>query len=44
MAKKGLNGRHRDRSGHIDKKHGNTRVRHFAKLTATISRKVIAAT
>ena len=39
MAKKGLNGRHRDRTVHIDKKHGNTRVKalrktygdHFAK-------------
>jgi hypothetical protein len=26
MAKKGLDGRHRDTTGRIDKKHGNTRV------------------
>jgi hypothetical protein len=25
-AKRGLDGRHRDKSGRIDKKHGNTRV------------------
>ena len=39
MAKKGLDGRHRDTTGRIDKKHGNTRVGslrktygdHFAK-------------
>jgi hypothetical protein len=39
MAKKGLDGRHRDTTGRIDKKHGNTRVKalrktygdHFAK-------------
>jgi len=39
MAKKGLDGRHRDTTGRIDKKHGNTRIgtlrktygEHFAK-------------
>jgi hypothetical protein len=39
MAKKGLDGRHRDTTGRIDKKHGNTRIKalrktygeHFAK-------------
>jgi hypothetical protein len=39
MAKKGLDGRHRDTTGRIDRKHGNTRVgslrktygEHFAK-------------
>ena len=39
MARKGLDGRHRDTTGRIDKKHGNTRVgslrktygEHFAK-------------
>ena len=36
MARKGLDGRHRDMTGRIDKKHGNTRVgslrkEHFAK-------------
>jgi hypothetical protein len=39
MAKEGLDGRHRDTTGRIDKKHGNTRVgslrktygEHFAK-------------
>jgi hypothetical protein len=39
MAKRGLDGRHRDATGRIDRKHGNTRVRslrktygeHFAK-------------
>jgi hypothetical protein len=39
MAKKGLDSRHRDTTGRIDKKHGNTRVKalrktygaHFAK-------------
>jgi hypothetical protein len=39
MAKRGLDGRHRDTTGRIDKKHGNTRVaslrktygEHFAK-------------
>jgi hypothetical protein len=39
MAKRGLDGRHRDTTGRIDKKHGNTRIgslrktygEHFAK-------------
>lgn len=39
MARKGLDGRHRDTTGRIDKKHGNTRIgslrktygEHFAK-------------
>jgi hypothetical protein len=39
VAKKGLDGRHRDVTGRIDKKHGNTRIgslrktygEHFAK-------------
>jgi len=39
MAKRGLDGRHRDTTGRIDRKHGNTRVgalrktygEHFAK-------------
>jgi hypothetical protein len=39
MAKKGLDGRHRDTTGRIDRKHGNTRIsslrktygEHFAK-------------
>jgi hypothetical protein len=31
MAKKGLDGRHRDTTGRIDKKHGNTRVKALRK-------------
>jgi hypothetical protein len=31
MAKKGLDGRHRDTTGRIDKKHGNARVGTFRK-------------
>jgi hypothetical protein len=31
MAKKGLDGRHRDATGRIDKKHGSTRVRALRK-------------
>ena len=30
-ARRGLDGRHRDKSGKIDKKHGNTRVRALRK-------------
>ena len=31
MAKKSLDGRHRDTTGRIDKKHGNTRVKALRK-------------
>jgi hypothetical protein len=31
MAKKGLDGRHRDKTGRIDKKHGNTLVASLRK-------------
>jgi hypothetical protein len=36
MAKKSLDGRHRDTTGRIDKKHGNTRVKALRKPTARI--------
>ena len=35
MAKKGLDGRHRDITGRIDKKHGNTRVKALRKTYGT---------
>jgi len=32
MAGKGLDGRHRDTTGRIDKKHGNTRIGSLCKI------------
>jgi hypothetical protein len=42
--KKGLDGRHRDTTGRIDKKHGNTRVKALRKTLASILRRAGAAT
>jgi hypothetical protein len=44
MARKGLDGRHRDTTGRIDKKHGNTRIGSLRKITASTSPKAGART
>lgn len=46
MAKghRGLDGRHRDKSGKIDKKHGNTRVGSLRKEYGPVSLKAVART
>ena len=36
-ARRGLDGRHRDKSGKIDRKHGNTRVAALRKSTVQVS-------
>jgi hypothetical protein len=43
-AKRGLDGRHRDKSGRIDKKHGNTRVASLRKEYGLASPRVTART
>ena len=44
MAKKRLDGRHRDSTGRIDKKHGNTRVKALRKTYGEHFAKGVAAT
>jgi hypothetical protein len=44
MAKKGLDNRHRDTTGRIDKKHGNTRIKALRKPMVHILQRAGAAT